>query len=68
MNKLKLTKEQKGTLKTAEDFLERFSKEVGSQMAKWAINKVLAGQTEKQKLIKERDRIQARLEEIDKEI
>lgn len=64
----KLTKEQKDALRKAEKFFDSFSKETGLQMAKWAMNKVLAGQTEKQKLIKEKAKIEARLVEIEKSL
>jgi len=68
MKTVKITKEQKGAMRTAEKFWEKFSIEVSPQMAKWALNRILAGQTEKQKLLKEKARIEARLEEIKKEI
>jgi len=66
--KIKLTQEQKQALKKAEKFFDLFAKENGVLLAKWAMNKVLQGQTEKQKLIKEKSRIEARLVEIEKAI
>ncbi len=66
--KIKLTKEQKSALNKAEKLFDTFSHDYGAQMAKWAINKVLVGQTEKHKLIKEKAKIEARLQEIEEQI
>ena len=66
--KIKLTKEQKSILKKAEKLFDGLAKEYNETMTKWAFNKVIAGQTEKQKLIKEKAKIEARLVEIEKSI
>lgn len=60
--------DQKRILKKAEALYDKLVSEHGTTNAKWAFNKILQGQTEKQKLLREKERIESRLREINKKI